>query len=217
MLQAVTAGWSERADGGPVRLRRNGRSARAQGLYFSGKSGRHLPYDSHLKLYDLWRAEVDVEVLRSWPQPFTLTYAVGDGVRRYIPDRKDERADGGVEVVEIAEGVEEVTPERTAAVTAALTARGWCYRVVDRSEIEHEPMFSAVRAVQRHRRTAVTAADVVHLREVLQQEPRQLAEVLDSLGGGAPGLAKTCALVVRRVIAIDLAEGLIPSAAVHAL
>ena len=57
--------WSERADGSPVRLRGNGRSATARGLYFSVKSGCHLPYESHLELHDLWRAEVDVEVVRS--------------------------------------------------------------------------------------------------------------------------------------------------------
>ncbi len=192
-------------------------TAAARGLYFSVKSGRHLPYESHLELHDLWRAEVDADVVRSWPQPFTLTYSEGDGLRRYTPDRNDARADGGVEVVEVKERAGEVSPERAAAIAEALNSRGWSYRVVDRAEIEREPVFSAVRRVQRHRRTAVTAADAVHLRELLTRGPRPFGEVLEALGGGPPGLAKACALVVRRVIAVDLAAGLTPSAPVRVL
>ena len=56
-----------RADRGPVRLRRNGRQPKAVGLYFSVKSGRHLPYESTLELHDLWRAEVDSF---GWCAPF---------------------------------------------------------------------------------------------------------------------------------------------------
>ena len=134
---------SERADGGPVRLRRNGRGARARGLYFSVKSGRHLPYESHLELHDLWRAEVDVEVVRSWPQPFTLTYADGDRLRRYTPDRKDARADGGVEIVEVKREATDVSARKAAAVQEALGARGWSYRIVDQAEIEAEPLPAA--------------------------------------------------------------------------
>ena len=210
-------GWSARADGGPVRLRRNGRRSIANGLYFSVKSGRHLPYESHLELHDLWRAEVDVGVVRSWPQPFTLTYADGDRLRRYTPDRKDERADGRVEIVEIKEDAADVTTARMQAVEAALSARGWSYRVVGRAEIEREPAFSAVRAVQRHRRTALDEADALQVRAMLASGPSPLSEVVAQLGSGPQPLAKACALMVRRVVAIDLAAGLAPHAQVRAL
>ena len=211
------SGWSARPDGGPVRLRRNGRRSIANGLYFSVKSGRHLPYESHLELHALWRAEVDVEVVRSWVQPFTLTYADGDLLRRYTPDRKDERADGRVEIIEIKEEAANVTTSKMQAVEAALAARGWSYRVVGRAEIEREPAFSAVRAVQRHRRTALDETDALRVRAMLASAPSPLSEVAAQLGSGPQALAKVCALMVRRVVAIDLAEGLAPGARVRAL
>lgn len=217
MIQTDTAGWFERGDGGPVRLRRNGRSATARGLYFSVKSGRHLPYESHLELHDLWRAEVDVEVVRSWPQPFTLTYADGDRLRRYTPDRRDLRADGGVEVVEVKQDASEVAPAKIAAVQEALVARGWRYRVVARAEIEREPAFSAIRLVQRHRRTSLDATDALRVQAALAAGPLPLERVAPHLGSGPQALAKTCALMVRRVLAIDVGQGLTSAAMVRAL
>ena len=211
------AGWSERTDAGPVRLRRNGRNARARGLYFSVKSGRHLPYESHLELHDLWRAEVDVEVVRSWPQPFTLTYADDDRLRRYTPDRKDERADGAVEIVEVKEDAAEVSPARAAAVQEALSGRGWRYRVVGRAEIEREPTLSGIRAVQRHRRSALDAADALRAQARLRAGPLPLGDLLPVFGSGPQALAKVCALMVRRVLAVDLAAGLTTAAQVRAL
>ena len=210
-------GWSARPDGGPVRLRRNGRRSIANGLYFSVKSGRHLPYESHLELHDLWRAEVDVGVVRSWPQPFTLTYADGDGLRRYTPDRKDERAGGRVEIVEIKEDAAEVTTAKMLAVEEALSARGWSYRVVGRAEIEREPAFSAIRTVQRHRRTALDETDAMRIRAMLGSSFSPLREVMAELGSGPQALARACALMVRRVVAIDLTEGLTPTSKVRAL
>lgn len=207
-------GWSERRDGGPVRLRINGRSARARGLYFSVKSGRHLPYKSHLELHDLWRAEVDVRVVRSWPQPFTLFYADGDRLRRYTPDRKDDRTDGRVQIVEVKETAAEVDAAKARAIEEALAVHGWSYRVADRAEIEREPVFSAVRAVQRHRRTALDASDAIRVRTTLASGPLRLSEVVQQLGSGPQALAKACALMVRRVVAIDLSNGLALKSAV---
>lgn len=214
ILDINGAGWSERRDGGPVRLRRNGRSARARGLYFSVKSGRHLPYESQLELHDLWRAEVDVGVVRSWPQPFTLTYADGDRLRRYTPDRKDERGEGRVQIVEVKETAAEVDAAKARAVEEALAARGWAYRIAARAEIEQEPAFSAVRVVQRHRRTALDATDALQVRSALSTSALPLGEVVRQLGPGTQALAKACALMVRRVLTIDLSDGLVPTSTV---
>ena len=172
---ASSPAWSERVDGGPVRLRRNGRSARACGLYFSVKSGRHLPYESHLERHALWCAEVDVEVVRSWVQPFTMTYADGNRLRRYTPDRKDLRADGRLEVIEIKDDAGRVASVTAAAIVQELAPRGMSYRVIDRAQIEAEPTFGAVRAVQRHRRTALDAVDAVRTRAALASGPLALA------------------------------------------
>jgi hypothetical protein len=99
--EALDLGLYRHPDGGPVRLRGNGRRSRATGLYFSIKSGRHLPYESRLELHDLWRAEVCSKVVSAWPQPFTLQLMMDGELRRYTPDRQDILADGQLEVIEI--------------------------------------------------------------------------------------------------------------------
>src|SRR5579875_1144966 len=80
---AVDVALHEHPSGGPVRLRRNGRTHRAVGLYFSVKSGWHLPFESKLELHDLWRAEIASEILRSDVQPFTLKFVLDGQLRRY--------------------------------------------------------------------------------------------------------------------------------------
>ena len=204
----------ERRDGGPVRLRGNGRSARASGLYFSVKSGRHLPHTSHLQLHDLWRAEVEVDVVCSWPQPFTLTFAEGDRLRRYTPSRKDLRADGSVEIIEVRDDAAQPAPAREAAIIQALTLRGMSYRVACRTQIQAEPAFGAIRTVQRHRRTALEATEVLRIETALATGPLAIADTLRLLGSGPPAFAKVCAMMVRRIVRIDLTNGLRPEALV---
>ena len=204
----IDLGLDARADGGPVRLRRNGRQPKAVGLYFSVKSGRHLPYESRLKLHDLWRAEVASDVVRSQPQPFTLRFMLDGQVRRYTPDRRDLLVSGAEQIVEIRDdgeagegGIEEV-------VRSILSARGMSYVVRRRSEIEAEPTFSAVEIVQRNRRAQVSSGQVVAVRSLLANRPQPLADVLTTLPPGPSGFATACAMMVRRLIAIDLSQGL---------
>ena len=214
----VGGGLRGHPDGSPVRLRRNGRQKRAVGLYFSVKSGRHLPFESTLELHDLWRAEVDSTVVRSFPQPFTLQM-VTDGVAwRYTPDRRDVLADGAERIVEVKDDdwaeQDPVLAERLGHVAEHLAERGIKFRVHARSEIQVEPQFSAIQAIQRHRRTAVTPAEVEAVCEQLRREACTLGGLQSRLGGGPRALAVLCALVVRRVILLDLSCGLHEDAAV---
>ena len=214
--RAVDVGLCARADRGPVRLRRNGRQPKAVGLYFSVKSGRHLPYESTLELHDLWRAEVDSSVVRSLPQPFTLHLVRAGVLTRYTPDRMDEMADGSRLVVEVKDRLAP-TGEQTRYddVAALLAARGLVFELRQRSQIQAQPTLDGVEAVQRHRRTQLDAAAAAYLRRRLQSGPAPLGELAAGAHGGPAGWALVCAAAVRRLVRIDLANGLQPDAAVE--
>ena len=210
---------SIRADGGPVRLRRNGRQKRAVGLYFSIKCGRHLPFESTLELHDLWRAEVDTAVVRSFPQPFTLQMVTDSVAWRYTPDRRDVLADGSERIVEVKDdGWAEQDPllaSRLRHVAQHLAERGIAFSLHTRSDIQAEPRFSAVQAIQRHRRTAVDHAMLEAVCGWVGQGTGTLGGLQQRLGGGPRALAVLCALVVRRVIQLELGCGLHEGAAVR--
>ena len=215
---AMDDGLRGRSDGGPVRLRRNGRQRRAVGLYFSVKSGRHLPFESTLELHDLWRAEVDTAVVRSFPQPFTLQMVTDSVAWRYTPDRRDVLADGSERIVEVKDdGWAEQDPllaSRLSHVAEHLAERGLTFGLHTRSEIQAEPWFSAIQTTQRHRRTAVGPAEAEAACQQVGQGACTLGDLQQRLGGGPRALAVLCALVARRVIQLDLGCGLHEDAAV---
>ena len=207
-----------RLDHGPVRLRRNGRQRRAVGLYFSVRNGRHLPHESTLELHDLWRAEVESEVVASWPQPFTLQLVV-DGERwRYTPDQRDLLADGSERIVEVKpNGWANADPayaERMRAVGEVLAAQDLEFEVRDTSVVEAEPSFSAVAKIQSLRRTAVFVDDVARVQDRLAVGAQALAGLQETLGGGPRAFAVLCAMAVRRMLRIDHAAGLHPGSPV---
>ena len=174
-------GLLARADGSPVRLRSNGRRRlRATGLYFSGKSGRHLPYESQLELQDLWNAEVDVEVVASQVQSFTLRYIQAGVLHRYTPARLDHLACGRRRVVEIKDRPNRLCDEVARNVAQLLAERGLAYEVRHAAEIAREPAFSAVRAIQARRRTSVSVDAVLRVQALLRGDPRPVTEVLGS-------------------------------------
>lgn len=210
-VDALDLGLTTRADGSPVRLRRNGRTKRAVGLYFSVKSGRHLPYESRAELHDLWCSEVSPHVVSSWPQPFTMKFVLNGDVVRYTPDRKDVLEDGAVRVVEVKdELISEplVYHSKLAAAEKLLAERGMGFVIRKRHDIEAEPQFSAVAEVQRLRRTRVLAEHLVLAQSILSGGATGWGELCERLGHPPVGCAIACALVARRAIAVDLREGL---------
>lgn len=213
---ALDAGLFGRVDAGPVRLRRNGRQPKAVGLYFSIKAGRHLPYESKLELHDLWRAEVDSRVTCSFPQPFTLQVLMDGKLTRYTPDRLDVLEDGSCRVIEVKDELSAAeVSSRYGPIAELLTRRGLSFEVRQRAEIELEPSFSGVEAVQRHRRTRLAEADVARLRRALQHGAMPLRTLAARLIDGPAALSMVCAAAVRRVVRIDLSAGLRAAAAVE--
>lgn len=204
-------GLEGRDDGSPVRLRRNGCQPKAVGLYFSVKSGQHLPFESGLELHDLWHAEVCTDVVRSWAQPFTLRYVLEGRLHQYTPDRQDLLADGTARVIEVKD---DATEDVADIVGPLLRIRGMHYSVHRRAAIVAEPRFAAVDVIQRNRRAAVLSDHVAAVERRLAVGPSSFAELLEALPCGPAGFAIACALVVRRIIRIDLEAGLTPASTV---
>jgi hypothetical protein len=215
----VVARLLAQPDGGPVRLRTHGRRKRMVGRYASVKSGRALPYESRNELHDQWRAEVCSEVLESAAQPHTLVFRMDGVERRYTPDRADKLAGGGVRIVEVKGALGDESPDywrKLAYARDFYEGLRWSFHVVDSAAIQAQPQFDAIELIQRYRRTLVSAAEVTRVREHLESRPScTLDEVQLLFQDGPVAFAKVAALVVRRVVRLDLDRPLSPTTAVH--
>lgn len=209
-----------RADGGPMRTIMRGRQHKAVGIYYSIKSGRSLAWESRNELHDFWRAEVRPDVIRSRAQPHTLQWVIDGQTRRYTPDREDILADGTIEITEIKNVFEAekdpLSKDRLDFARTIYAGIGQSFRVVEKAEIEAQPQFDAIRTIQGYRRTALTDANVFTVRKLFEHRPEvTLAEVQSALSAGPHGLAIACAMMVHRILAIDLSTRLVPSAIVR--
>ncbi len=215
----VAARIVERDDGAPVRLSKYGRRKKANGAYFSAKSGRHLPWESRLELRDLQRAEVRADVISSRVQPHTLELII-DGVKaRYTPDREDILVGGRTEIVEVKGNAEQMTPEywvKLKHARAVYEALGYSFRVAEESEINAQPSLSVVERIQADRCTKVTAPEVLAVQQYLRTRgPSPLAAVRQVLPCGPSSFAKLCALAVSRIIEIQVDKAIGPSSTIR--
>lgn len=210
---------SRRVDGRHMRLS-NGRRNRAVGRYASIKNGWSPPWESRFELKDMYRAEVDGTVLSYTTQPETLCWQSGSKSRRYTPDRIDYLADGSRRVIEIKGSYEaERDPdyaEKLAEVADVYNALGVQFQLRDRHLIEEEPTFSAVEEIQAYRRTVVTTTDVDEARRILNDGEQPLGSLLSNLSSPTPR-AVVFAMVVRRIVHINLTHGLRQDAVVAML
>jgi len=203
-------------DGRHVRLT-NGRRNRAVGRYASIKMGATMPWESRLELCDLYRAEVDPQVISYSVQPETLHWRSRGKSYRYTPDRLDHLAGGGKRIVEVKDVYDEAAdPEYGVKLSEASRiygALGVAFEIHERASIRMEPSFSAVEEVQAYRRTVVTTADIAEMQRLLQKNSLSLADLLLAMSPNHPR-ARLFALMTRRIVKIDIARGLHPMATV---
>lgn len=209
-----------RKDGGPVRPILSGRRARPVWLYYSLKCGTGMPCESGNELHALYHAEVATEVVRYRVQPCTLHFVIGGRVRSYTPDLEETLSDGRVRVTEVKDKFEvDEDPEYAEKLFHAAAyygAKGQHFRVLERPEIEARPLFDAVDIVQGFRRTAVTVEDVMRIHERFAgREFVQLGEAHETFASAPLGFAKLSAMMVRRIIALDLTKHLSTDTAIR--
>ena len=217
----IVAQIETRPEGRPVRLRGHGRRNRSVGRYASVKSGRSLPWESRNELHDLMRAEVDHRVESSRVQPHTLRFIMDDQLRRYTPDREDLLVDGSIEIIEVKEDFDEQDDpdysRKLRYAEAFYIGLGWKFLIRSRKEIEAQPSFAAVDEIQFYRRTIFTELEVaVVLQALTTGKAKTLGDILELLPDSPVGFAKVAAMVVRRVIRVELEAPLSFNTSVYA-
>lgn len=195
----------------------NGRRNCGVGRYASVKMGTTFPWESRLELYDLYRAEVDPRVVSYAVQPETLHWECAGKRQLYTPDRLDVMIDGKERIIEIKDRFDpHQHPEYTEKLRQArqiYTALGRAFELRQRSQISIEPDFSAIEEIQAYRRSVVTARDIQLVRMALGKGKLPLREALRSLERPSPRPV-LFAMMVRRIVSIDVSHGMHENAAV---
>ncbi len=213
----------ERVDGGPMFPITDGlRETTPVRQYDSIKNGCAVSWRSRRELHGHYHSEVSPSVLKYRARPHTLQSVI-DGVARFCtPDREKEMVDGQHRIVEVRDEYEaEDDPDHAAEINCARAVYSLCgklFRIQDRAEIEAQPLFDAVEAIQSFRHTAITPRDIVLVQEVFGGRAiLPLAEVRDAFGNAPLGFAKLSAMMVRRIVAFDLSEALGPTTPIRLL
>lgn len=210
----------EREDKGPMRNVGRRRGIRPGGLLHSTKNGRLIGYESDNEKYDLYRAEISTEVIAYREQPHTIEATINGVVRRYTPDREDQLANGRLEIVEVKD---EFEAEKDPCYSAKLDyfsevyeRCGWSFRLTTREEIKNSTSFDTISNIHRFRRASYTAADIAAVHGVLdRRDDCQLGELLRLFSPEVVGFAKLCAMMVGRIIALDIYTKLEPTSIVR--
>jgi hypothetical protein len=200
-------------DGSPIRSVLTGRRVIVTGFYISRKAGRALPYEGMNELALLKHCEVDTRVVDYRSQPFRFEFVIGGAKRIYIADCVRLLDDGTVEVVEVKGDLKRLLApeyaEKLEAVRSTCDALGWRFRVMSRRQLfEPHVVYANVDLVQSRRMVHFDEAHAYRAVEMIEAEGGEttLGRLSDALGGDPQGLAVAQAMMVRRLVAIDLSK-----------
>lgn len=208
-----------RQDDGPMRPVGRRRGLRPGGLYYSQKMGRLVGYESHNEKCDFYRAEIAPHVINYREQPHTIEAEIDGEVRRYTPDREDRFADGRLEIVEVKD---EFEADKDPAYSAKLDyfaevyeRLGWSFRLTTREEIKDPVTFETVENVQRFRRASFTAEEIAAVRRTVGLGGEcSLGELFSAFTFEGTALPKLCAMMVARIVILDIGSKLEPTSTV---
>ena len=209
----ILAAIIERDDGGPMRPIATGRRRRVVGSYYSFKCGHASPWESRNELHALYHAEVRFDVVKYRTQPHTLEMIYDGQKYMFTPDLELHLADGRVEIIEIKGEFDALAdPDYSAKLEMAgeiYRSIGHSFRVMDRKELEAQPRFKAIEEIQNYRRTAITPGDTMVLSKVFKaSDIVTIGDIKRAYGNAIVGMAKAYAMMVRRIIEIDITNGL---------
>lgn len=203
----------EHIRGEPVRRIANGRRHKVVGAYYSSKNGRLIEWESRAELSGFYHAEVMPNVVRYGAQPHKLKLVIDGRAQYYTPDREDTLANGLSVVTEIKDNFEALEDRQYAEKLeyADIVYRYWGkkFLIQERSDIEAQPIFDCVRTIQAFRRTTFTAFDLTAVQEsFFARTVVPLAALADRLAPARSGLPKVCAMMVKRLVEIDITKPL---------
>ncbi len=208
-------------DGQPIRTIITGRRRQVTGSYSSRKAGRGFPFESMNEQALLMHSEVDTDVVTFAAQPCRFEFTVEGRSRVYIADCGRLLSDGTIEIVEVKNDRRHLQDRDYAAklerVEAICEAVGWTFRTV----FSHELFLPKVRhenvvEIQSQSTATFDVADEYVARVALARGGGRitLGELADALGGRQRGMAIAKAMMVHRIVAIDLERPLCRASAV---
>lgn len=200
--------------GQPIRTIITGRRRITTGSYASRKAGRAFPFEGMNERAFLMHSEVDTSVVDYRAQPFRFEFVLDGQKRTYIADAVRLLDSGAVEVVEIKNDRRFLKDPDYAlkldCVAAVCQQIGWRFRMIYRENLfEPATLFDNVQDVQSWRLAEYGQADVFRVLDRLDVQGRQALGSLANLVGNRPvGMAKLKAMMVGRIVRIDLSERL---------
>lgn len=208
-------------DGGPVRTIATGRRVIPTGVYPSRKAGRPLPWESQHEQKFFYFSEVDTDVVTYRAQLFRIDFKEAN--RSYIVDCVRQLSTGQIEVAEIKKNKSLIgTAEyqkKLNAVRNVCRQLGWNFRLIlgDRLQ-EPQWYYDAIFDIQSWRLTQYTSEDIYRVAHSVGSRGSIPMELLaQDLGGEQLGAAKLKAMMIQRVVRLDLSSPLSGSTPVSLL
>ena len=198
-------------DGRPLRTIITGRRRVVTGFYGSCKARRGLVYESMNERAFFIHSEVDTSVVDYMCQPFRFEFVLDGAWRIYIADCVRQRADGGLEVIEVKHdhrGLRDPDyAEKLAAVRQICNVLGWGFRIVHGAPLRERTARNLnVEAVQLYRFAHYGSREVFAASELCERAGGAIAlgRLAEGIAERRLGTAQACAMMVGRVLDIDL-------------
>lgn len=207
----------------PIRTIITGRRRLVTGSYASRKARRGLPFEGMNEPTFFMHSEVDTNVVDYRAQPFRFEFVLDSRPRTYIVDCVRLLADGGIEVVEVKNDRRALRDpdyshklERVADICDALQ---WEFRVVLGEQLRLPRVrFANIVQVQSDRHARFDASHCHVAFDLLDAAGGEmpLGRLAEALAGRQRGTAIAQAMMVGRLLQIDLDAPLGPNSAVRA-
>lgn len=196
--------------GSSIRSIVTGRRVITTGVYASRKSGRAHPYESMNERAFFMHSEVDTGILDYRAQPFRLEFLIDGERRAYIADAVRLLSNGSIEVVEIKDDRRQLKdPDyllKIQAVREICDSIGWQFRIVLKQDLlEPSVRFHNIEDIQSWAFTDYASSDVFEIVRFLGiHDTATLGEVADRIGSQPTGIAKIKAMMVGRIVRLNL-------------
>lgn len=209
-------------DGRPIRSILTGRRVLVTGSYASRKAGRSQVFESMTERLFFMHCEVLTKVVDYRAQPFRFEFNFGGKWRTYIADCVRLLDNGLVEVVELKSDLPDLQDRdyhgKIECVRQLCNLLGWRFRIIRRTQLEKRPIrTSNIEVIQQDRLTAFDERHVYRVTDRLADGPSTLGDLAEHLGGQQAGAAILNAMMVARVVKIDLRRRLSPDSHVQLL
>jgi hypothetical protein len=208
-------------DGRALRTIITGRRRQISGVFSSRKAGRGLAFESMNEHAFFHHSEVDTNVVDYLAQPFRFEFVLDGTLRTYIADCVRQLADGSIEVVEVKQDYRALKDPEYALklhwVREICRVLGWSFRVVHGQRLrERSVLNDNVQSVQQSRFVQYSGSDVFVVADACRQTgAATLGVIADAFGDARLGRAKAYAMMVGRLVDIQLDGRLSPQTPVR--